>query len=76
MEISSYVCIYLKQYPEDVAFLILRILEIFSCKVCEMFVYKYTDVCIQIYSVYEYTEITEYVKKVAYFLEEKYKLYG
>ena len=32
-----------------------------------MFVYKYTDVCIQIYSVYKYTEITEYVKKVAYF---------
>ena len=32
-----------KQYPENVAFLILRILELFAHKVCETFVYKYTE---------------------------------
>ena len=32
-----------KQYPENVAFLILRILELFAHKVCETFVYKHTE---------------------------------
>ena len=32
-----------KQYPENIAFLILRILELFAHKVCETFVYKHTE---------------------------------
>ena len=32
-----------KQYPENFALLILRILELFSRKVCEMFVYKHSE---------------------------------
>ena len=39
-----------KYYPENFAFLFLRILELHTRKVCEMFVYKHT-------------EIIEYVKK-------------
>ena len=39
-----------KQYPENFAFLILRILKLFNRKLCEMFVYKHT-------------ETMEYVKK-------------
>ena len=39
-----------KQYPESFAFLILRILELYTRKVCQMFVYKHT-------------ETIEYVKK-------------
>ena len=38
-----------KYYPENFAFLILGILELYTRKVCEMFVYKDT-------------ETTEYVK--------------
>ena len=40
----------LNWYPENFAFLILRILELFTHKVCKMFVYKHT-------------ETIEYVKK-------------
>ena len=29
--------------PENFAFLILGILELYTCKVCEMFVYKYAE---------------------------------
>ena len=43
-----------KYYPENFAFLILRILELFTRKVREIFVYKHT-------------EATEYVKKQANF---------
>ena len=32
-----------KYYPENLAFLILRILELYTRKVCEMFVYKHTE---------------------------------
>ena len=32
-----------KQYPENFAFLILGILELYTRKVCEMFVYKHTE---------------------------------
>ena len=32
-----------KYYPENFAFLILRILELYTRKVCEMFVYKDTE---------------------------------
>ena len=39
-----------KKYPENFAFLILRILELFARQVCEIFVYKHT-------------ETIEYVKK-------------
>ena len=39
-----------KKKPENFACLILRILELFGCKVCKMFVYKHT-------------ETIEYVKK-------------
>ena len=39
-----------KQHPEDFVFKILRILKLFNRKLCEMFVYKYT-------------ETMEYVKK-------------
>ena len=38
------------KYPENFAFLILRVFKLFALKVCEMFVYKYT-------------ETIEYVKK-------------
>ena len=30
-------------YPENFAFLILRIFKLFPCKVWEMFVYKHTE---------------------------------
>ena len=43
-----------KYYPENFAFLILKILELFTRKVREIFVYKRT-------------EVTEYVKKQANF---------
>ena len=33
----------LKQYPENSTLLILGILELFTRKVCEMFVYKHTE---------------------------------
>ena len=33
-----------KQSPEKFAFLILRILELFARKVCEMFIYKHTEI--------------------------------
>ena len=32
-----------KYYPENVAFLILRILELYTRKFCEIFVYKHTE---------------------------------
>ena len=32
-----------KYYPETFAFLILGILEFYTSKVCEMFVYKHTE---------------------------------
>ena len=32
-----------KKYPENFAFLILGILELYARKVCEMFVYKHTE---------------------------------
>ena len=32
-----------KYYPEKFAFLILRILELYTSKVCEIFVYKHTE---------------------------------
>ena len=32
-----------KYYPENFAFLILRILELYTLKVCEMFVCKHTE---------------------------------
>ena len=40
----------MKLYPENFAFLILGILELFTRNVCEMFIYKHT-------------ETIEYVKK-------------
>ena len=40
----------LKYFPENFAFLILRILQLYTRKFCEMFVYKHT-------------ETIEYVKK-------------
>ena len=51
-----------KYYPENFAFWILIILELFTSKVCKTFVYKHT-------------ETIEYVKKWANFYE-KYKMYG
>ena len=48
---SPYMFLFIwKYYPENIAFLILIILELYTRKVCEMFVYKHT-------------EIIEYVKK-------------
>ena len=32
-----------KKYPENFAFLILRVFELFARKVCEMFVYKHKE---------------------------------
>ena len=32
-----------KYYPENFPFLILKVFELFTGKVCEMFVYKYTE---------------------------------
>ena len=32
-----------KKYPENFAFLFLRILQLYARKVCEMFVYKRTE---------------------------------
>ena len=46
-----------KRYPENLAFFILGVLELFIRKVCEIFVYKHT-------------ETIEYVKKVTYFLRK------
>ena len=43
-----------KYYPENLAFLILWILELYTRKVCEIFIYKHT-------------ETIEYIKKWANF---------
>ena len=60
---SSYIFFFIYKYcPENVAFLILRIFELYTRKVCKMFVYKHT-------------ETIEYIKKLANFLE-KCKIYG
>ena len=32
-----------KKYPENLALLVLRILELYTRKVCKLFVYKYTE---------------------------------
>ena len=32
-----------KYYPENFAFLVLGIIELYTGKVCEMFVYKHTE---------------------------------
>ena len=37
LKISLYVCVHLKTIPENFAFLILRILQLFSREVCETF---------------------------------------
>ena len=47
---SFYMFQFIQKHRENVAFLILRILELFARKACEMFVYKHT-------------ETIEYVKK-------------
>ena len=55
MKIFLYVPVHIKILPpEKFAFLILRILELYTRKVCEMFVYKHP-------------ETIEYVKKYANF---------
>ena len=44
IEKSPFMFVFLqKQYPENFAFLILGILELYTRKVCEMFVYKHTE---------------------------------
>ena len=53
MQIWNSPCMFLfiyKYYPENFAFLTLRVLELYTRKVCVMFVYKHT-------------ETIEYVKK-------------
>ena len=45
-----FVCSCENKYPENFTFLILKIFELFTRKICEMFVYKHT-------------ETIEYVKK-------------
>ena len=50
LKISLYVRVHIKYYPENFAFLILGVFELYSRKICEIFVYKHT-------------ETTEYVKK-------------
>ena len=65
MQISKcrYIFVFMKRwYPEKFAFLILEILELYTRKVCEMFIYKHT-------------ETMEYVKNYPTFWE-KWKLYG
>ena len=43
-KISLYVRVQKKNYPEDFVFLILGLLELYTRKVCEMFVYKQTGI--------------------------------
>ena len=43
-KISLYVRVQKKNYPEDFVFLILGLLELYTRKVCEMFVYKHTGI--------------------------------
>ena len=43
LKISLYVHVHTKIIPENFAFLFLRILELYTRKVCEMFVYKHTE---------------------------------
>ena len=41
---STYTFVFIKKYyPENFAFLILRILEFYARNVCEIFVYKHTE---------------------------------
>ena len=54
-------CTYDNKYPDNFIFLILKILELFTRKVCEMFVYKYA-------------KTIEYVKNQSTF-KEKYEIY-
>ena len=46
MQIRKYPCMFLfisKYYPESFAFLTLTFLELYTRKVCVMFVYKHTE---------------------------------
>ena len=61
-KISLQARVYIKKYPENFAFAILEILELYTREVCEMFVYKHT-------------ETIQYVKNQPIF-KEKYRLYG
>ena len=41
---SPYMLVFiLKQYPENFAFLFLKVSELFTGEVCKMFVYKHTE---------------------------------
>ena len=40
---SPYMFVFMKKYPENFTFLILKAFELFTCKVCEMVVYKHTE---------------------------------
>ena len=41
---SPYMIVFIqKQYPENFAFLILGIVELYTRRFCEMFVYKHTE---------------------------------
>ena len=41
---SPYIFLFIwKQQPENFGFLTLGIVELYTCKVCEMFVYKHTE---------------------------------
>ena len=43
LEVSLCVRVHIKKYPENFVFFILRILKLFTRKVCEMSVYKHTE---------------------------------
>ena len=43
LKISLNILVHKKYYPENFAFLVLRILELYTRKVCEIFVYKRTE---------------------------------
>ena len=59
---SPYMFVFIQKYPENFAFLILGILELYTRKFCEMFVYKHA-------------EAIEYIKNQPTFYE-KYKRYA
>ena len=40
---SPYMFVFIQKYPENFAFLILGILELYTRKFCEMFVYKHAE---------------------------------
>ena len=51
LKISLYVCVHIKQYPENFAFLILRNLKLFAREVCKFLFLLFPNACKQTFNI-------------------------